>query len=63
MISFIFDRLLHKRASFWTAKEECNLLGGQLLLLAHAREVMTALGRSMVGNVQDSYRLVRGQVV
>ena len=50
-------RLLHKKLSFWTAKEECKSLGGQLLLLENAKKVMKALGDSMVGNVASDYRI------
>ena len=45
------------KLSFWTAKEECKSLGGQLLLLENAKKVMKALGDSMVGNVASDYRI------
>ena len=43
--------------SFWTAKEECKSLGGQLLLLENTDQVKEALGDSMVGNVESDYRI------
>lgn len=50
-------RLLHQKVSFWVAKEECKLLGGQLLLLEHTPEVVDNLGDSMVGNVETEFRI------
>ena len=53
----IFSRLIHGKLSFKTAEEECRSLGGQLLLLKNVGHVKTALGNSMVGNVESDYRI------
>ena len=50
-------RLVHQKLSFWTAKENCQSLGGALLELTNAGEVMEALGDSMVGNVGQDFRI------
>ena len=44
---------MHRPASFWAAKEECKDFNGQLLLLRNTKQVMKAVGDSMVGNAED----------
>lgn len=55
--SVLISRIIHAKRSFWTAKDECEALGGQLLPLDQVPEVIEALGSSMVGNVDGDFRI------
>ena len=49
----VHSRIVHHPKSFWAAKTECQEFKGQLLRLRHTKEVMEAIGDSMVGNAED----------
>ena len=51
------SRVVHKPSSLWTAKEECQALGGSLLSLANSGEVVNVLDKTMIGNVRSDYRI------